>query len=210
MRLATFFIGILLLSACSSSEGTPAAEAPDPVPAASAAVTPPPAEAAPATPPAEAPPAAATPTSSSSALSFRAYDGRDIAIENYKGKVVAVMFFSTDCSHCQTTAQILAPIYQEYRQKGVEILGLAVNPSAQTNLPAFVARYRVDFPVGLGTRMQWSAFGKFSMMKNAYVPHMLFIGKDGQVAEDYPGGDQAFWRDQATNIPAAFDRLLAQ
>ena len=143
-------------------------------------------------------------------MSFRAYDGRDIAIENYKGKVVAVMFFSTDCPHCQTTAQILAPIYQEYRQNGVEILGLAVNPSAQTNLPAFVARYRVDFPVGLGTRMQWSAFGKFSMMKNAYVPHMLFIGKDGQVAEDYPGGDQAFWRDQATNIPAAFDRLLAQ
>lgn len=209
MRLATFFIGILLLSACSSSEGTPAAEVPDPDPAASAAVTPPPAESEPAAPSAEAPPTV-TPTSSSSALSFRAYDGRDIAIENYKGKVVAVMFFSTDCSHCQTTAQILAPIYQEYRQKGVEILGLAVNPSAQTNLPAFVARYRVDFPVGLGTRMQWSAFGKFSMMKTTYVPHMLFVGKDGQVVEDYPGGDQAFWGDQAENIRAAFDRLLAQ
>jgi thiol-disulfide isomerase/thioredoxin len=210
VRLATFFIAILLLSACSSSEGTPTVEAPDPAPAASAAVTPPPAEAAPAPPPAEAPPVAATPTGSSSALSFRAYDGRDIAIENYKGKVVGVMFFSTDCPHCQTTAQILAPIYQEYRQKGVEILGLAVNPSAQTNLPAFVARYRVDFPVGLGTRMQWSAFGKFSVTKNAYVPHMLFVDKDGQVVEDHPGGDQAFWRDQATNIPVVFDRILAQ
>lgn len=214
VRFATAVVSILILSACSSSEGTPAAAAPEETPVAtSEPAPPPPAEAAVETPPTAAPPTEAAPApaaESSSALSFRAIDGRNIAIEDYKGKPVAVMFFSTDCPHCQNTAQILAPIYQEYKQKGIEILGIAVNPTAQTNLPAFAARYRVDFPVGLGTRMQWSSFAKMSITKNGYVPHILFVGKDGQVAEDHPGEDQAFWQDQATSIAASFDRLLAE
>lgn len=216
VRLATALLGVLLLSACSNTEGAPAAAAaPAETPAESAAAAPP-AEASVA---AEQPAAAAaaesapveTAESSNSALSFRAYDGRNIAIEDYKGKkVVAVLFFSTDCPHCQTTAQILAPIYQEYRAKGVEILGLAVNPSAVQNLSSFVQQYGVEFPVGIGSRMQWSSFGKFSVTKTAYVPHLMFVGKDGKVAEDHPGADTDWWTDQDQNIRASFDRLLAQ
>jgi thiol-disulfide isomerase/thioredoxin len=214
VRFATVVVSVVMLSACSSSEGTPAVAAPEKtLVATSEAAPPPPVETVAENPSTAAPPAAAAPApavESSSALSFRSIDGRNIAIENYKGKPVAVMFFSTDCPHCQSTAEILAPIYQEYRQKGVEILGIAVNPTAQTNLPAFAARYRVDFPVGLGNSVQWATFAKFSITKRAYVPHILFVGKDGQIAEDHPGEDQAFWQDQATSIPASFDRLLAE
>lgn len=206
LRLATIALSVLLVSACSNSEATPAATAPESAPPAVSAA-PPAAEPAAASQPAEAPPAA---PASNSALSFRAYGGRDIAIEDYQGKVVMVLFFSTDCPHCQSTARILAPIYREYQSKGVEFLGVAVNPSAAQNLPAFVTQYGVEFPVGLGTSMQWSSFAKFSVTKRAYVPHVLFVGKDGEVVEDYPGEDTAFWQDQGANIAAALDRLLAQ
>lgn len=199
VRLATFILGVLLWSACSNSEATPAAAAPESTPAAASA------------PPAAAEQPAAAPPNSSSALSFKAYGGRDIAIEDYKGKVVMVLFFSSDCPHCQTTARILAPIYRQYQSKGVEFLGLAVNPSAAQNLPAFVANYGVEFPVGLGSSTQWYSFAKFSLLKKSpYVPHVLFVGKDGQIAEDHPGEDAAFWQDQGANIAAALDRLLAQ
>ncbi len=205
LRLATIVLSFLLVSACSNSDATPSAAAPESTPAAASA-TPAATEAAAAPPPAEVP--AAVPNSNS-ALSFKAYDGRDIAIEDYKGKVVLVMFFSTDCPHCQHTATILAPIYREYRAKGVEFLGLAVNPGAAQNLPAFVAQYGVEFPVGLGSRMQWSSFAKLSVTRNGYVPHIVFVGKDNQVAENHPGEDTEFWQDQATSIRASLDRLLA-
>jgi thiol-disulfide isomerase/thioredoxin len=204
VRLATIVLSVLLVSACSNSDATPAAAAPESTPAAASTA---PAATEPAAASQE-PPAAAP--SSKSALSFKAYGGRDIAIEDYKGQVVMVLFFSTDCPHCQTTARILAPIYRQYQAKGVEFLGLAVNPSAAQNLPAFVSQYGVEFPVGLGSSMQWSSFAKFSVTKRAYVPHVLFVGKDGQVAEDHPGEDAVFWQDQATSIAAALDRLLAQ
>lgn len=207
LRIATVAISVFLLSACSNSEATPAAAAPESTapaaPTASSVAT------ETAAPPVSAP-APAAPPKSDSALSFKAYGGRDIAIEDYKGKVVMVLFFSTDCPHCQNTARILAPIYREYQAKGVEFLGVAVNPSAAQNLPAFVSQYAVEFPVGVGTSMQWSSFAKFSVTKRAYVPHVLFVGKDGKVAEDHPGEDTAFWQDQGTNIAASLDRLLAQ
>jgi thiol-disulfide isomerase/thioredoxin len=206
LRLATIVISAVLVSACSNSEATPAAAAPESTPPA-ASVTPPAAEPVATPQPAQAPAAA---PASNSALSFKAYGGRDIAIEDYKGKVVMVMFLSTDCPHCQTTARILAPIYRQYQAKGVEFLGLAVNPSAAQNLPAFVSQYGVEFPIGLGTSMQWYSFAKVSMMKTPYVPHVVFVGKDGKVAENHPGDDTAFWQDQGTNIAAALDRLLAQ
>jgi thiol-disulfide isomerase/thioredoxin len=206
LRLATIVISAVLVSACSNSEATPAAAAPETTPPA-ASVTPPAAEPVAASQPAQAPAAA---PASNSALSFKAYGGRDIAIEDYKGKVVMVMFLSTDCPHCQTTARILAPIYRQYQAKGVEFLGLAVNPSAAQNLPAFVSQYGVEFPIGLGTSMQWYSFAKVSMMKTPYVPHVVFVGKDGEVAENHPGDDTAFWQDQGTKIAAALDRLLAQ
>lgn len=205
VRLAAVIICVLLVSACSNSEATSSSAAPESTPAAASA--PPVATEQPA---AAAQPAPVAPPNSNSTLSFKAYGGRDIAIEDYKGKAVLVLFFSTDCPHCQTTARILAPIYREYRAKGVEFLGLAVNPSAAQNLPAFVAQYGVEFPVGLGSSMQWSSFAKFSVTKRAYVPHVLFVGKDGKIAEDYPGEDTEFWQDQATNIAASLDRLLAQ
>jgi thiol-disulfide isomerase/thioredoxin len=207
LRLATILFSILLVSACSNSEANSSAVAPESTPAAASA-TPAATEqpVAASQPPAEAP----APPNSNSALSFKAYGGRDIAIEDYKGKVVLVLFFSTDCPHCQNTARILAPIYRQYRAKGVEFLGLAVNPSAVQNLPSFVSQYGVEFPVGLGRSTQWYSFAKLSMMKTPYVPHVLFVGKDNKVAEDHPGEDTQFWQDQAANIPASLDRLLAQ
>ena len=209
LRIATVAISVLLLIGCSNSDATPAATAPES--AAPTAASAPPAATETAAPPASAPaPVPTAPPDSNSALSFKAYGGRDIAIEDYKGKVVMVLFFSTDCPHCQNTARILAPIYREYQAKGVEFLGVAVNPSAAQNLPSFVSQYGVEFPVGVGTSMQWSSFAKFSVTKRAYVPHVLFVGKDGKVAEDHPGEDTAFWQDQATNIAASLDRLLAQ
>lgn len=205
LRLATIAISVFLLSACSNSEATPAAAAPESAPSAAAS--------APVATETSAPPETSTPAAppnSGSALSFKAYGGRDVAIEDYKGKVVLVLFFQTTCPHCQHTARILAPIYREYHGKGVEFLGLAVDQAAAQNLPAFVSQYGVEFPVGLSNTMQWSKFAKFSVTKRAYVPHVLFVGKDGKVAEDHPGEDTEFWQDQATSIAASLDRLLAE
>lgn len=153
--------------------------------------------------------AAETPRESSP-LIFKTNKGQEVSLAAQKGKVVAVMFFSTDCPHCQTTATLLAPIYDRYKAKGFEILALAVNPSAAANLDEFVSKYGVKFPIGLTTRSQWTTFCQLPVMGQNYVPHMVFVDKKGLIQEDHPGGDRAFWLDQENHIKSAVERLLAQ
>jgi peroxiredoxin len=143
-------------------------------------------------------------------LKLKSIDGQEITLEQLRGKVVAVMFFSTDCPHCQQTTQLLAPIYAERKARGLEILGLAVNDSAAGNLAQFKEKYGAQFPLGLTTRADWSRFGEFSVMHNPYVPYMIIVDRNGVIREEHPGQDRAFWLDQENNLRKSFDALLKE
>ena len=140
-------------------------------------------------------------------LQFRTPDGKAMSLEDLKGQVVGVMFFSTDCPHCQDTADIIGPIYKEYKSKGVEFIGLAVNPSAVTGLAVFNKDHNVEYITALGNGDQWSRFAQMTAMAQKYVPHLLFVDRDGNVVEDHPGLDRQFWANQEAHIRAALERL---
>jgi peroxiredoxin len=143
-------------------------------------------------------------------LKLKTLEGQELTLNQLRGKVVAVMFFSTDCPHCQQTAQVLSPIYAEWKSRGLEILGLAVNPSAAGNLQEFRQKYGATFPLGLTTRADWSSFGEFSVMHNPYVPYMLIVDRNGVIREEHPGQDRAFWLDQENKLRQTFDALLKE
>jgi peroxiredoxin len=143
-------------------------------------------------------------------LKMKTLAGQEISLSQLRGKVVAVMFFSTDCPHCQQTTQILAPIYAEWKSRGLEIWGLAVNPSASGNLQEFSQKFGAAFPVGLTTRSDWSSFGEFSVMHNPYVPYMIIVDRNGVIREEHPGQDRAYWLDQEKNLRQSFDSLLKE
>jgi peroxiredoxin len=143
-------------------------------------------------------------------LIFNTYKHEKVSLADLKGKVVAVFFFSTDCPHCQHTATLLAPIYDKYHSQGLEILGLAVNPSAPANIDEFADKFGVKFPLGLATRSQWTTFCQLPVMGQSYVPHIVFVDKKGVIQEDHPGTDRPFWLDQDANMRKAIERLLAQ
>ena len=209
-----------LLAACGGGEAESSASAPEPA----------------ATPQAEQPqpepPAATEPAASTDAvagkpqaselagdprgfprpapeLKFTARDGRQVALSQLKGKAVAVFFFSTDCPHCQRSAEVMAPIYAELKGQGVEILGLAMNPTAETNLGAFVEKYNVQFPVTTTTRQEFARFAGLSVMSRFYYPYYLFVDPQGNLVEEHQGSDTSYFRDLNSSLRATFARLLS-
>ena len=142
------------------------------------------------------------------ALEFKTHDAKSFSLAAQKGKVVAVIFFSTECQHCQHTAQLLGPIYEQYKAKGVEFCAVAVNGSAPSNIGQFASAYKVRFPIGVGGKEIWAKFGHFGIEERRYVPHMLFVDKAGMVVEDHPGRDRQFWTNQEANIKSSLDRVL--
>lgn len=141
-------------------------------------------------------------------LSFTAIDGREVSLAGLKGKAVLVMYFSTDCPHCQHTAEVLGPIYSELRGKGFEIVGLAMNPGAKGNIRAFVSKHQVAFPVGFADRPAFSKFSGLSVMERFYFPYLIFVNQNGVVLEERQGSDRRYFADLNGNLRQSIAALF--
>ena len=143
-------------------------------------------------------------------MTVKVFGGGSLSLEQLRGKVVMMMFFSTDCSHCQTTTRLLGPIYDELKPQGFEIVGVAINPSAAGNLGTFAKNFGAKFPLALGTRSDCTRFAEISVMARFYVPYLFLVDRNGNIREEHEGGDRRFFGDQAKNIRATVEALLKE
>ena len=143
-------------------------------------------------------------------LTLKTADGKTVSLQDLKGKVVAVLWISTDCPHCQETCESLAPIYREFSGEGFEIMAMAVNPRAPGNILEFKSNHGVEFPIGVSSRSDWMRFADLSVMARAYVPYMMLVDRAGAIRYEHRGMDKEFWSDQVNNLRKELIVLLAE
>lgn len=78
-------------------------------------------------------------------LKFTALDGREIDLEKLKGKVVLIDFWATWCPPCVAEMPHLKSVYEKYRERGLEIVGLSLDRDRKA-LEKFVAREKIPWP----------------------------------------------------------------
>ena len=136
--------------------------------------------------------------------------GDKISLAAFKGKVVLLEFFLTDCPHCQNSARIIMPIYRDWRSRGLEVLGVAINQSDQKRLiPEFAQRFGVTYLLGMGRSSMVNEFANLSEVARVFVPYVFIIDRKGVIRYEHPGGD-AFFRDEETNFRTELDLLLKE
>ena len=136
------------------------------------------------------------------------YDGRPVSLEALKGKAAVVMFFSTDCPHCQDTASRIDPIYRELRGQGLEIVGLSLNPTDQAGLRTFAQRFGASFPLALSSRAEFSRIAGVSVMTRIYYPYLLFLDRDGVIQDEHQGSERTWFDGLEANFRETVGRLL--
>lgn len=143
-------------------------------------------------------------------LEFTSLQGEKVSLADLKGKPVLIMFFSTVCPHCQNTAEAIAPIYNELKSQGVEVLGLALDADGKKNLSSFVSNHAVRFPIATSTRMEFSRFTGISVMAQWYYPYLLFVDKNGVIRNETDGNNRAFFGQLDNNLYKTLKALLAE
>lgn len=136
------------------------------------------------------------------------YDGRKVSLESLKGKASVLMFFSTDCPHCQRTALQVDPIYRSLRHRGFEIVGLSLNQTDNSGLREFAGRFQASFPLALSSRPEFSRISGVSVMTRIYYPYLLFLDKDGTIQEEHQGSEQAWFDNLEVNFLRAIEKLM--
>ena len=151
----------------------------------------------------------ATPPRPSPPLTIERLSAPSVELSQYRGKVVALAFILTTCSHCQDLTKLLGPLSREYALRGVQVLECAFNDDAKQGMAEFLQQLQPPFPVGWTNRAAAMAYLQRSVLdtRPLYVPHMVFLDRRGVIQADYPG-ESDFMKDPATNIRAELEKLL--
>jgi len=104
-----------------------------------------------------------------------------VKLADYKGKVAIVNFWATWCGPCKTEIPDFVRLYDEYKDKGLVIVGISVDDSAE-QLQAFMKEYKMNYPVLQMTPEVESAWGPFYGYPTSYI-----VAKDGSICNKHLG-----------------------
>jgi thiol-disulfide isomerase/thioredoxin len=127
---------------------------------------------------------------------FPDLDGNPVALSEprFQNKVVLVNIFGSWCPNCNDEAPLLAAWDRKYRDRGLEIVGLAYEFTGDAArdremVRRFAKHYGITYPLllaGVSDKKKASATLPDLTRVLAY-PTSLFIGRDGKVKKIYSG-----------------------
>jgi peroxiredoxin len=114
-------------------------------------------------------------------LTLKDMNGASVRLADYKGKVILLNIWATWCGPCQTEIPELVASYEAYKDKGVVILGVSLDDSAET-LRKYAPTKNITYPMLLMQDDVDQAYGPFFG-----VPVTIFIGRDGMISRKHLG-----------------------
>jgi peroxiredoxin len=119
-------------------------------------------------------------------------DGKKITLQQYKGKVVLLVIFSTTCEDCIGALQFANIIQKDFGPKGFQAIGAAGDDNAQYQVGGIVDRFKLTFPVGYVTKDQIIGIADLEKGQRPFVPMFIFIDKTGTVRFQYESNHPFF------------------
>jgi peroxiredoxin len=121
----------------------------------------------------------------------RDVEGKTFRLSDHVGKQVVLLdFWATYCEPCKAEFPHLRAMYDESRREGLLVVGVAMDgPESLAEVPAFVNRSGIDFPVVLDDDSRIASL--YNPKKS--MPLSVLIAKDGHIAvvrEGYNPGDE--------------------
>ncbi len=136
-------------------------------------------------------------------LSLTDFEGKPLTTEELKGKVAIVDFWGTWCPPCREELPVLASLYQKYKDKGLEIVGVNCGeqegPQAKAKIVKFLSEnvpYRCALTDGKA-EAQVPDFEGF--------PTTLFLDRTGTVRLKMVGFDPAHKSDLEDAVKLLLD-----
>lgn len=108
-------------------------------------------------------------------------EGKPVQLSRLTGKVVVVNFWATWCDPCRDELPDFVKLHQEYRGRGLEVIGISMDKGKDERVKAFVKEFGIDYPIVIGdiqVARQWLVRG---------IPMTFLVDRAGKIARVIPG-----------------------
>ena len=105
-------------------------------------------------------------------------DGNPVRLEDLRGKLVWLNFWATWCPPCQAETPVLREMDERYRDRGLAIVGVAVQETTADNVREYADRYGLGYPIAFD-----ASADIFDLYRVYALPTQFFIGPDGLVRQ---------------------------
>jgi thiol-disulfide isomerase/thioredoxin len=117
--------------------------------------------------------------------SINLLDGQKTKLSDYSGKVLIVDLWATWCGPCKQEIPHLVEIAKEYKDKGVEVIGLTnENPETDAEwVKQFSKAFNINYPIGWADDEMQAGL---TLGRNS-IPQTFIIGRDGKIVKHFVG-----------------------
>jgi len=115
-------------------------------------------------------------------FSLRTSDGRTVELKKLNGKAVVVNFWATWCGPCRAEIPGMIEVYEKYKSKGLEIVGISLDQGGWDQVKPYVQKVRISYPIVIGDGDLADAYGGIEA-----IPTTFFIDRSGNIIEKHLG-----------------------
>lgn len=109
-------------------------------------------------------------------------EGNSYTFSATKGKVVILDFWATWCPPCRMEIPHFQALYEQYKGKGLEIVGVALDRQGVAVVKPFAEDYGITYPVVIGDQKTTASYGGVRGIPTTFV-----IDRKGRIVEKYVG-----------------------
>jgi len=133
---------------------------------------------------------------------------KQIKLSSLRGKVVMIDVFLSTCPHCEEHAPHIVELYNQYRDRGFTVLGLATDNKEDKDklesVKAFVSLAKINYQVGFLTP---EVIAYYMDNHDHGVPQMVLFGPDGKMAIRRIGWNEKVSKEMRAAIEAQLAKM---
>jgi len=109
-------------------------------------------------------------------------DGSINKLSDFKGKVIILDFWATWCPPCRAEIPHFVELYDEYKNKGLEVIGVSLDSNPEKALPPFIEEYDINYTMLVSDRGVTDSYGGVRSIPTTFV-----IDREGRIRKKYIG-----------------------
>jgi cytochrome c biogenesis protein CcmG/thiol:disulfide interchange protein DsbE len=116
------------------------------------------------------------------AFSLKDLNGKTMALEDFKGKILFLNFWATWCPPCRAEIPDFIEFYGQNKDKGLEVVGLSVDNLTPQQLLSFVQKNKMTYPVAFATEKIIRDYEP-----GEFIPTTIVIDRQGRIRHKQVG-----------------------